>query len=170
MAQWVANLGIWWYVLFYLAIQLVNVVLNTLKTIITAGGKRVPASIINALTFGFYTIVVALTADISNLWVNIGVTIFANLVGVYFSIMVLDKLRKDKLWEITATANYKTTQHIEEELQVNEISYNVLKIYSKDDEYVFHIYCPTHKESAVVKEILKFHKAKYIVHEENAQL
>ena len=67
MTEWVANLGLWWYILFYLGVQLVNVVLNTLKTIITSRGSMIPAAVINALTFGFYTIVVALTADISNL-------------------------------------------------------------------------------------------------------
>lgn len=168
MAEWVANLGIWWYILFYLMIQLVNVVLNTLKTIITSKASKIPAAIINALTFGFYTIVVALTANISNLWVNIGITIVANLVGVYFSIMVLDKLRKDKLWEITATLP-SLSSYIEFELQENNISYNIMQTCGKK-EYVLHIYCPTQKESAKVKEILQKYKAKYIVHEENAKL
>lgn len=171
MAQWVASLGIWWYVLFYLAIQLINVVLNTLKTIITSRGKKIPASIINALTFGFYTIVIALTADVSNLWVNMAVTIVANLVGVYFSIAVLDKLRKDKLWEVTATAVGKDACEIEDALLVGNIAYN--KQYTMKlgaNEQVFHIYCPTQKESQIVKKILVDNNAKYIVHEENAQL
>jgi hypothetical protein len=55
MAEWVASLGFWWYVIFYLVIQIINVVLNTLKTIITSRASKLPASIINALTFGFYT-------------------------------------------------------------------------------------------------------------------
>ena len=98
MAEWVASLGLWWYIIFYLGVQLINVILNTFKTIITARGSMIPAAVINALTFGFYTIVVALTADISNLWVNMAITIFANFIGVCFSIWLLNKLRKDKLW------------------------------------------------------------------------
>lgn len=169
MQEWVANLGLWWYVIFYLCVQLVNVVLNTLKTIITSRASKVPAAIINALTFGFYTIVVALTADMSNLWVNIIITVVANLIGVYFSIAVLDKLRKDKLWEITATAQGENAVCINDRLYNANISFN-RSATTKLDEYVFHIYCPTQKESAIVKQILVDNNAKYIVHEENAKL
>lgn len=172
MAEWVSSLGIWWYVLFYLAVQLVNVVLNTLKTIITSRATKVPAAIINALTFGFYTIVVALTADMSNLWVNIAITIVANLVGVYFSIMVLEKLRKDKLWEITATAWASDAFRIKCELLKANISFNMQDTISTNEhrEQVLHIYCPTQKESTIVKKILIDNHAKYIVHEENGKL
>lgn len=171
MAEWVSNLGIWWYVIFYLVIQLINVVLNTLKTIITARASKIPAAVINALTFGFYTLVIALTADVSNLWLNMGITVVANLVGVYFSIAVLDKLRKDKLWEITATAKNEGAENISKRLFQADISFNMQKTTKKGiREYVFNIYCPTQKESRIVKQILVDNKAKYIVHEENAKL
>ena len=175
MAEWVASLGIWWYILFYLAVQLVNVVLNTMKTIITSKGQRIPAAIINALTFGFYTLVVALTANISNLWINMGITIVANLVGVYFSIWLLDKMRKDKLWEIVATVNFPVGSRtillslLKEDLSKNCISYNYIDT-NKYNEYVFHIYSKSQKESIIIKNILKDYDAKYIVHEETAKL
>jgi uncharacterized protein YebE (UPF0316 family) len=172
MAEWVANLGFWWYVIFYLAIQIVNVILNTLKTIITARATKMPAAVINALTFGFYTLVLALTADISNLWVNMVITIVANLIGVYISIAVLDKLRKDKLWEITATVKtIENTIWLKQQLLENNISYSVHDAFGKSDNVqVFHIYSSTQKESIIVKELLKKTCAKYIVHEENAKL
>lgn len=172
MAEWVANLGIWWYVLFYFVIQLVNVILNTLKTIITARASKIPAAIINALTFGFYTIVVALTADISNLWINMIITIIANLIGVYFSIAVLDKMRKDKLWEITATISGMTShRRMQNDLLIANISFNYDFIIGRNGtEVAYHIYAPTQKESEIIKKILIKYNAKYIVHEENAKL
>lgn len=168
MAEWVASLGIWWYILFFFAIQLINVVLNTLKTIITAHGKKFPAAIINALTFGFYTIVVALTADMTNLWVNMAVTVIANLTGVYFSILVLDKLRKDRLWEIVATVKGHNSELLDCDLLWEDISFNVIE--TKANEYVFHIYAENQKQSAKVKELLINYNAKYIVHEETVKL
>lgn len=166
------QLAWYYYILIFFVIQLVNVVLNTLKTIITAKGKKIPAAIINALTFGFYAIVVVLTAQYENLWITVGVTIVTNLIGVYGSIWVLDKLRKDKLWEITATVATK-----EQKTQMccalfeKEIMYNVGEVHNiRALEYVFHIYCPTQKESAEVKKILTTYNAKYIVHEENVKL
>ena len=168
MAEWVASLGLWWYVIFYLGVQLVNVILNTFKTIITARGSMIPAAVINALTFGFYTIVVALTADISNLWVNMAITIFANFVGVCFSIWLLNKLRKDKLWEIVATVNNDNDYKVANSLHNEVIPYTMVK--DSTNHTIFHIYSANQKESIKVKEILQKYNAKYIVHQEEVRL
>lgn len=172
MTEWVNGLGIWWYVLFFLVVQLINVVFNTLKTIITSRASKIPAAIINALTFGFYSIVVILTAESRNVWLTVGLTVLANLIGVYFSIAVLDKLRKDKLWEITATvANIELAHAVQSELIENDISYNRSTACGKQrTEYIFHIYAPTQKQSQIIKKILVKNNAKYIVHEENKKL
>lgn len=151
MAEWVASLGLWWYIIFYLGIQLVNVILNTFKTIITARGSMIPAAAINALTFGFYTIVVALTANISNLWINMAITIFANFVGVCFSIWLLNKLQRDKLWEIVATVNnvndnnYKVANSLYDEV----VPYTMVK--DSTNHTIFHIYSANQKESEIIK-------------------
>lgn len=167
MSEWVANLGLWWYVIFFMSVQFVNVVLNTLKTIITSRGKKIPAAIINAITFGFYTLVVALTANLTNLWVNMIITIITNLIGVYFSIWLLEKIRKDKLWEITATVNqnyYKVANELHDEL----IPYTMIK--DSTGYYVFNIYSSNQYHSKKIKEILTKYNAKYIVHQEEVRL
>ena len=170
MAEWVASLGLWWYIIFYLGVQLVNVILNTFKTIITARGSMIPAAAINALTFGFYTIVVALTANISNLWINVAITIFANFVGVCFSIWLLNKLKRDKLWEIVATVNnvndnnYKVANSLYDEI----IPYIMVK--DSTNHTIFHIYSANQKQSEIIKKILQKYNAKYIVHQEEVRL
>jgi hypothetical protein len=100
------------------------------------------------------------------------ITVVANLIGVYASIAVLDRLRKDKLWEITATIeNFENASWLEEQLWENKISYNFQEAFGQNENVqVFHIYLPTQKESTIVKELLKKANAKYIVHEENAKL
>ena len=168
MSEWVANLGLWWYVIFYLGVQLLNVILNTFKTIVTARGKMFPAAVINSLTFGFYTIVVALTADISNLWVNMIITIVANFVGVCFSIWLLNKLRKDKLWEIIATINKKDDYKIANSLHDEIIPYTMVQ--DSTNHTIFHIYSSDQKQSEIIKKILQKYNAKYIVHQEEVRL
>ena len=167
MQEWISNMGFWWYIIFFFIIQLINVSLNTLKTIITARAKKFPAAVINAVTYGFYTLVLALTADISNLWINMAVTIVANIVSVYFSIAVLDRLRKDRLWEITATVQENDKiLNVGKRLNESNISYNISKT-QREHEAVYHIYSKSQKESKIIKQILVDNKAKYIVHEEN---
>lgn len=168
MTEWVANLGLWWYILFYLGVQLVNVVLNTLKTIITARASKIPAAIINSLTFGFYTLVVALTADMSNLWVNMVITVVANLIGVYYSIWLLEKLRKDKLWEITATIKENFIEIAKNSLSNEKIPFTCIQDSTR--HYILHIYSSSQRQSEIIKIILINCQAKYIVHQEEVRL
>lgn len=168
MAEWVASLDVWWYVLFFLFVQLINVILNTFKTIITARGTVLPAATINAATFGFYTLVVALTADMSNIWVNMAITIIANFFGVCFSFWLLKKLQKDKLWEIVATVkkcnDYKVANNLHDEV----IPYTMIK--DSTNHTIFHIYSANQKQSEIIKKILQKYNAKYIVHQEEVRL
>ena len=145
MTEWVASLGLWWYILFYLGVQLVNVVLNTLKTIITARASKIPAAIINSLTFGFYTLVVALTADMSNLWVNMIITIVITAtIKENFIEVAKNSLSNEK---IPFTCWLDSTQH-----------------------YILHIYSSSQRQSEVIKIILTNCQAKYIVHQEEVRL
>lgn len=168
MAEWVASLGLWWYVLFFLFVQLVNVILNTFKTIITARGTMLPAATINALTFGFYTLVVALTTDMSNIWVNMALTIVANFVGVCFSFWLLKKLQKDKLWEVVATIKKCNDYKVANNLHDEAIPYTMVK--DSTNHTIFHIYSANQKQSEIIKKILQKYNAKYIVHQEEVRL
>lgn len=168
MTEWVASLGLWWYVLFFLFVQLINVVLNTFKTIITARGTVLPAATINAVTFGFYTLVVALTADMSNIWVNMAITVIANFFGVCFSFWLLKKLQKDKLWEIVATVNEQVYFRVRNAFKEENIPFTMVR--DNANHYVFNIYSANQKQSVKIKEILQKYKAKYIVHQEEVRL
>lgn len=168
MTEWVASLGLWWYILFYLGVQLVNVVLNTFKTIITARATKIPAAIINSLTFGFYTLIVALTADMSNLWINMAITVVANFVGVYYSIWLLEKLRKDRLWEIVATVGANVYADVHNSFKEENIPFTMVQ--DSTNHYIFNIYSANQKQSILIKNILQKYNAKYIVHQEEVQL
>lgn len=161
------------YIIVFTVCQLINVALNTAKTIIMHKEEKISSSIINAITFGFYAIIVVMTASALDLWITIVITTATNLVGVYGSMWVLEKFKKDKLWEIVATVQgKKELQYLimTFEYETNfSISYNYTAT-NKNNEYVFHIYSKNQKESVFIKKELDCVNAKYIVHEEKVKL
>ena len=85
---------------------MINVVLSTIKSIATVKGGKFIASLMNALTYGFYSYVIILTtADGLSVGAKMLITAACNFIGVYLVKYFEDKLRKDRLWQITATVN-----------------------------------------------------------------
>lgn len=166
------EMTIGWYIALFFVCQLINVGLNTAKTIIMHKEEKISSSVINAITFGFYTIIVVMTASSLPLWITIIITVVTNLIGVYASMWLLDKLKKDSLWEIVATItneNGKVFEEIEWEMCINKISYNSSKT-NRQNERVFRIYSKNQKESTIIKAMLDKYNALYIVHEEKVRL
>ena len=166
------TLSLGWYIIVFIICQLINVALNTIKTIIMHKEEKISSSIINAITYGFYAIIVVMTASALPLWITIIITIITNLIGVYGSMWLLERFKKDSLWEITATIdnteNYNL-HYVIYSLKLVGISFNYMET-SKIDEYVFHIYSQNQNDSVLIKDILEQVKAKYIVHEERVKL
>lgn len=166
------EMTIGWYVVVFFICQLINVALNTIKTIIMYRENKISSSIINAITYGFYAIIVVMTASALPLWLTILITFVTNLIGVYGSMWVLEKFKKDKLWEITATVlnDNNDINYIIEELEKEDISFNMMWTFNQQ-EVVFHIYSKNQKESRTIKNLLdSMTYAKYIVHEESVRL
>ena len=68
-------------IIFFLC-SLINVMLSTLKTILTVKASKGIATLINAITYGFYAIVVKQLASL-DLITTVSVTIITNIIGVY---------------------------------------------------------------------------------------
>lgn len=165
------------YIIVFTVCQLINVALNTAKTIIMHKEEKISSSIINAITFGFYAIIVVMTASALDLWITIVITTATNLVGVYGSMWVLERFKKDKLWEIVANVRLSKQQLdlFESYLIHRQISYNLIKLYGEntlDEKMAFtvHIYSENQKQSEQIKSLLLKVGAKYIVHEERVRL
>ena len=159
------------YIITFVICQFINVALNTIKTIIMHKEEKISSSIINAITYGFYAIIVVMTASALPLWVTIVITIVTNLIGVYGSMWLLERFKKDSLWEITATVDRKDLEEIRDYLNVCEIphNYNLVDNY-KNSKVVFRIYSESQKQSEEIKFILDKFNAKRIVHEERVKL
>ena len=164
-------LSLGWYIVVFAICQLINVALNTIKTIIMHKEEKISSSVINAITYGFHAIIVVMTAGSLPLITKMLIIFITNLIGVYGSMWVLDRFKKDKLWEITATVDRQDLEEIRDYLNVCDIAhnYNLVDNY-KNSKVVFRIYSETQKQSEEIKFILNKFGAKYIVHEERVKL
>ena len=140
----------------FFIIQLINVILNTLKTLIMAKTDNKHASaIINAITFGFYTIVVQQVANL-DLAITISVTIITNIIGVYISYGIMHKTRKDNLWKIEIVSKYPgRLDCIERYLTKYEIPF--VRITDK----VLNVYSYNQTDSITVKSLIENYSCKY---------
>ena len=150
-------------ILFLFAVcTAINVILSTVKSILTVKGSPLMAATANAITYGFYTYLIILTSGdgISTLTKMI-ITAVCNFIGVYLVKMFENKARKDRLWEVRATIPAKYTAAVH--LDLKNIPHNYIENVGKYT--VFNIYCATQKESMTVKNMLNQYGAKYFVSE-----
>ena len=136
--------------------SLVNVILSTLKTLIMVNAGRGSAIIINAVCYGFYTLVVKQLTSVDYI-TAVAVTILANIVGVWLSYKIMDLFKKDKLWLIKITIPSKNFESVKTKLKEYSISNSY---YNIDKYYVFDCYCETQNDSQKVLELCKQNKGK----------
>ena len=150
--------------LVYILANIVNVILQTIRSLATVKCGKVLASLSNALAYGFYTFIIVLTAlDGISLVMKCVIVGASNLLGVFIVKLVEERLRKDRLWEIKCTCRTDIAGIIDFELTNNNISHNFYKI---DDRHIgFNIYANTQNESLFVKEIIKDYGCKYFASE-----
>lgn len=149
-------------ILLFALCTAVNVILSTIKSILTVNGGKVSASLINAITYGFYSYVIVLTsADGMPIWLKMAITAVCNFVGVYFIKWIEEKARKDRLWKVELTVPTKYTNTIDFDL--HDVPHSYIEL--SDKHTLFNFYCATQKESAKVKAIANQYEAKYFVAE-----
>ena len=147
-------------VIIFVVCSLVNVILSTLKTLIMVNAGRGSAIIINAVCYGFYTLVVKQLSAV-NYATAVVVTILANIVGVWISYKIMDLFKKDKLWRITVTLKDKgELEKCIKQLEKYNIGFTpIAKTNSVD------IYSYNQKESSIIKSILENYNHKYFIQE-----
>lgn len=149
-------------ILLFALCTAVNVILSTIKSILTVKGGKLSASFINALTYGFYSYVIVLTsADGMPIWLKMAITAICNFIGVYLVKWIEEKARKDKLWKVELTVPTKYTNTIDFDL--HDVPHSYIEL--SDKHTLFNFYCATQKESAKVKAIVNQYEAKYFVAE-----
>ena len=147
----------------FIVMNIINVVIQTIKSIATIKCGKTTAAIVNACAYGLYTYIVVLTmCDLPLLWKCL-IVAGANFVGVYVVKLIEEKARKDKLWKVEATVptNMVTPLHLA--LKRCDIAHNYIE--GVGQYTIFNIYCPTQADSIEVRKVLESKNAKYFVSE-----
>ena len=147
----------------FIAMNALNVVMQTIKSLCTVNSGKTVAAIVNAVAYGFYTVIVVYMSCDLPLWEKSLIIGLCNLVGVYIVKLFEEKNRKDKLWKVELTVRAERTDVLARQLEELAIPHNYIPNVGKWT--VFNIYCNTQKESAFVKDLAIKHKAKFFVSE-----
>ena len=147
--------------ILFVVMNIVNVVIQTIKSIATIKCGKVAAAIVNAVAYGLYTYIVVLTMCDLPLLAKCLIVAGANFVGVFVVKFFEEKARKDKLWKVEATipAKYQGAVHFD----LKDIPHNYIE--SVGNYTLFNFYCATQAESAKVRDIINQYEAKYFVSE-----
>ena len=146
----------------FVVLTIINVILNTARTIITVKGGLFWSSFISAIAFGFYVLVIVYTVCELPLWIKATVTALANFFGTYFVKWLEMKVRRDKLWMVDVVLTGSQIYAAKSYLDPWKIQYIEIPI-SNSDSSQFHIYSKTQDESRHIRDLLKTYNAKYVV-------
>ena len=147
--------------IIFIIANILNVIIQTVKSLCTVKCGKTVASIVNAIAYGFYTYIIILTTCELPTFTKAIIVALCNLVGVYIVKYIEETIRKDKLWkaELTVLKQYKTA--LDTDLKILNIPHNYIDNIGKYT--VFNIYCATQKESKQVEELTKQYNAKFFV-------
>lgn len=147
---------------FFIALNIVNVILQTIKSLLTNKGNKWVAAAGNAIAYGVYTVLlVYMTCELS-LWAKVFIVGGCNLVGVFVVKFAEEKMQKDKLWKIELTTSRLHGEALSRRLTAEGISYNWTTL---NKWALFNCYCPTKKESRIVREVARIYDAKFFANE-----
>ena len=147
--------------IIFIVLNIFNVIIQTVKSIVTVKCGKTAAALTNAVAFGLYTVVtVYLMCDLA-LWLKALIVALCNLVGVYVVKLIEEKARKDRLWKVEATIPAKYTEAVHLDLRTVPHSY----IENIGNYTIFNFYCATQEDSKRVKDIINQYEAKYFVSE-----
>lgn len=152
--------------IIFIVLNVVNVVLSTVRSICTINCGKVVAALANAISYGLYTVVVIYTVCDLPLLLKVVVVALCNFIGVYVVKLVEQKARKDKLWKVEATIPNQGIYPADDDciiaLKNSGVPFNYIDV---NKYLLINCYCATQKDSAKVKAILNQYNAKYFVSE-----
>lgn len=148
--------------ILFICLNVVNVILQTIKSLATVKCGKGMAALVNALAYGLYTVVLVYTVCDLPLFIKAGVVALCNLIGVFIVKWIEEKAQKDKLWKVEMTVAKGMQVKLMNELDKAGISYNSTITYKWA---LFNCYCSTKRQSHDVREIGKIYGAKFFASE-----
>ena len=148
--------------ILFIVMNVLNVIIQTVKSICTIKCGKAVAAVVNAVAYGLYTYIVVLTMCDLPLLAKCLIVAGCNFVGVFVVKFFEEKARKDKLWKVEATVPLQYSKYLEITLKNYGIAFNYVPIGKYN---IFNIYCPTQEESLKVRKAMENKNIKYFVSE-----
>ena len=156
-------------IILFIILQVINVILSTIKSIVMIKGSKWGAIIANTIYFGVYTAVLKQISAIDNLFVLVIITMLANFFGTWVGIVITDKLRKADLWIIKTVVRIGYAKEYKKAL--NDAGIKYISYQTTWDEYTaIDIFSESRTQSKKIKEILINFKAKYSIYKSHQDL
>ena len=146
----------------FVILNFVNVLINTARSLTTVKGGKWIASCMNALCYGYYTVIIVITAtyDIP-LPLKIVAVAIVNFIGVFCIKLGEEKIQKEKMWIFNATAKMSTKEILDVVALLKCANIKVLYMKVADELYTLQVFSNTQKESEMIKSILDNYSIKY---------
>ena len=139
----------------FVVLNILNVVVQTVKSLVTNKCGKEIASLVNAVAYGLYQIILVYSVCDLPLWSKVVVVALANLVGVYVVKLGEEKIQKDKLWKIEATLKSEGLYPEQDDCVIALRQAGIPMNYIDISKYlIINCYCATQAESATAKKIL----------------
>lgn len=142
------------FLLLFCALSLVNVIIQTIKSLCTIKSSTFVSACINALAYGFYVYIIFFTnADGLSLFGKAIITAGANFTGVYIANFLFDKFFKSEVkWKVEVSVTDDTNTEFETALRNERLDYYTC---GKGDNWTaYAIFCKTKEDSKRLKKIL----------------
>ena len=148
-------------ILIFIIATIINVTLSTIRSICTIKCGKWLSAISNAICYGFYPLIVMLTAkDTVTIFANMTITAIVNFVCVWIIKWIEEKAKKDKLWKVEIAVAKCYQKDVERNLL------NVPHNYIDTGSWVmFNCYCNCQSETAYVADVAKRYKGKISAYE-----
>lgn len=148
-------------IIIFFILNFINVILGTLRSVLTVKASPIVATIVNVVSYTFYSGIVKLTSG-QPMVIVLATTALTNLVGVYIAKILLNKFRKDKLWRITATVPGENASKFYSCLIDKDISCG---FGIRGKWTTFDCYSETKEQTDIIKSICKKYNAKIFISE-----
>lgn len=148
-------------IIIFFILNLINVILGTMRSVLTVKSTPLVAVIINTLSYTFYSGIVKMTGE-QAMAVVLATTALTNIIGVWVAKVLLNKMRKDKLWRFTISVRYDDMGDFAKELTATNLPFG----WSMHGKWVtYDVYAETQNESLVIKDLCRKYNAKVFVSE-----
>ena len=148
-------------IIIFAIATVINVTLSTIRSICTIKCGTWLSALTNAMCYGFYPLIVMLTAkDSVTIWTNMAITAVANFICVWLIKFIEEKARKDKLWKVEIAVAKCYKEDVENNLL--NIPHNCIDTGSW---VMFNCYCNCQSETAYVVDVAKRYNGKISAYE-----